>query len=138
MSNPRHNSTTKRKKDGTPSAIQDGTWGGFVNVRLTEVDKAAALGWMTETRDELWPMFEDILDKGFKVSFTWDKTNQCFICTLTGEGTEQIGLPGKYALSGRAETFDRALQLTLWKHYIHLRGNWSNAEMPQGQLFNFG
>lgn len=58
-------------------------WKGFVNVALFSQDKQAIKKMANENGD-VWPLLDDLLQQGYKVTFTADFENDCVICSLTG------------------------------------------------------
>lgn len=58
-------------------------WRGFVNIELFSQDKKA-IKEMRKKHDTLWPLITDLLQSGYKITFTQDFENDCVICSFTG------------------------------------------------------
>lgn len=136
----------RAKKSPTPDALplqlqpralpSDAAWGGFINIRLTDDEKAAAQQWIRESEREAMSLFDDNLGEGFKFSLSYDAENQSYVATYTGAGWEGSSL--RCSMSARAGTWFEALALLVWKHNIHAGGNWGQYRTDGKKVPSFG
>ena len=114
----------------------DATWGGFINVKLDDEQKQDFLVWFGERVEPLDRDLCDLLDEGMKVTFAYDRENQCFTCTFTGA---LVGNSNeRYVTTSRAGTFTECMALALWKHIKLADGDYGNFRPATGQLNNWG
>jgi len=107
-------------------------WGGFINIRLSDEQKAAYHEWANHNDGDVPGLFVDLLGYGMKIGFSYDGENQCFVCTLTGRLCQS--LPDRFVMTTRAGTYFDVLCLAVWKHYFLARGDYDNFQ-PRGGNF---
>lgn len=111
-------------------------WGGFVNVKLTDIQRKDFYAWYAEPPATLLTYLDDIIGEGMKVSFAYDRENQCYIVTYTGALMERRD--SRFACSSRAATFEEALALSVWKHVVLALGDYGNWKPRTGEMFSWG
>lgn len=58
-------------------------WRGFVNIALFDQDKKAIKRLAAENGD-VWALIDDLLQSGYKITFSPDFENDCVTVSLTG------------------------------------------------------
>jgi hypothetical protein len=100
------------------------TWRGFVECKLTEVEKETYGQWDVHD-DDLFVLLSDAVASGHKLSITFNKQNDQFVASFTGnEGT---GKHEGYTLSAYASDWYNALRVLLFKHSVLLDARWETA-----------
>lgn len=102
----------------------DADWEGFVNLRLTDDDKAVFEVWYDSERSHIWQYLDDVMGEGMKVGLSFDRENKAYVCTLTGSGWS--GGKTRLCLTTRASSLDEVLALSMFKHYQMLHEDWGN------------
>lgn len=106
-------------------------WGGFVDIRLTEDQKAQYKHWQENgAREGMWLLFTDILAIGVRFSLSWDLDNDCFTAAFTAS-IPSMG-DRRYSLTARAGTWETAVYLLVWKHEFLMEGDWTNYRPRTG------
>lgn len=114
----------------------DAEWGGFINIRLEDEDKAKFDLWWSEHRTDAWSAFDDMLGEGMKVSLAYDAENECYICSLTGNGWKDS--VKRWCMTTRAGTMDEVIALAMWKHYVLSDGDWGDYAPKTGRKKSWG
>lgn len=122
-------------KQGKWWLAQDAPWGGFINVRVDDEQKADYEVWLGEHPNECWVMLEDLLGEGMKVGFAYDRENECFILTFTGALVK--GSTERYCLTTRAGTFGDVVALATWKHFQLLKEEYGSLK-ANGRKMSWG
>jgi len=102
----------------------DAAWGGFVNIKLSELQKAEFKSWYEETPGEAILVLRDFLNEGGKLSVTFDREHDSFVVTYTGALMGNSG--DRFAASARSGVLDEALALMAWKHDKLAEGDYGN------------
>jgi hypothetical protein len=110
----------------------DAEWGGFINCRLDDQQKAGFESWSLETQDEQLDWLEALTTEGMKVSFAFDAEHDAFIVSLTGRLIE--GRNFRCVTSSRGETLMRAVSVALFKHFVVLEQRYDDYK-PKSQTF---
>jgi len=119
------------RKEKSPEETQgkfwvhpDAEWGGFINVRLQEDAKLVFQQWLEANDDSIYPVMDDLMGLGMKISLSWDRLNACAIVTFTGaiDGDYMT----RYIMTTRGATWFEALSLSIWKHVVYLDSDWGN------------
>jgi hypothetical protein len=103
-------------------------WGGFIDPRLSDDDKLVFNGWVGEHYQLTF--IEDLLADEMKVSFSYDRGNETVVCSLT---SERMISGMRLVLTARSSTWERALQLAMYKHYILMDGDWGKFKPSTGR-----
>lgn len=111
-------------------------WGGFCNIRMSEDDKETFKSWYRENLDMLIVWSSQLLLDGMKITYTYDATNDCFLCTFTGMAYGETEF--MVAMSSRAGTPDEALALNLYKHGVKADGDWQKFMDAGKKGYNWG
>jgi hypothetical protein len=112
------------KRARKPRPNQDKVvWLGFVEISLTDDDKAA-LSEMNIADGPLFDFVEEMVGDGYKVSFSEDTAHTCYIASATGQ---KLGNPNAgHSLSGRGPSIFGALACLAYKHVTLCKsGEWS-------------
>lgn len=113
-------------------------WGGFIDVRISDQDKADFDVWATDNSGTMWGDFQDLLAVGFKFSLSYDPDGDFYLATFTAAGQDIIGIDLRCCLTARAPEWEVALHLLLFKHYVMAKGNWGSYHVKSGTFKNFG
>jgi len=108
----------RAKKPTKPTAAEI-QWGGFIDLKLTEDDKALFLKWNDEFQ---WTYLDDVLADEIKVSFSFDDTSDTYLCSLTS--VKHAGTGMRCVLTARADSWERSAALALYKHFVLLESDW--------------
>lgn len=138
---PRKKSTeTTDKPKGSPlrryECVEDAPWGGFLNARMDETNKARFYTWQETTGQRVWQMLDDALAEGIKFTLSYDSDNEAYIATFTGRLCASIG--SRWAATSRAGTWEEALALQIFKHWVLAEGNWDDFMPKTGTFMRWG
>jgi len=125
----------KNVKQGRWWCANDAPWLGFVNVSLSDSDKAEFLSWRVEHQGDVAAMMEDLVSEGMKYGIAYDRENECYICTLTGNLIE--GSTTRACMTTRAGNWAEVDALAVWKHYVLLGENYGDL-LASGRKRNWG
>lgn len=132
---PKESTKTTPKAEGRWSTNNDSPWGGFINVRLDDEQKADYEVWVSENPNEPWRLLDDLLGEGMKVGFSYDSENECYILTFTGALVD--GSTERYCLTSRAGTLPDVVAVGTWKHFVLLKQNYGDLR-ANGRKNNWG
>lgn len=123
MSGTSSNEMSRRKRDKARSGA-DTAWLGFVDITLTDADKASLSEGHFEDSDA-FDFMQELVDDGYKVTLSPDAAHSSCIATATGRLATNVN--NGYSLSGRGPDVIGALAALAYKH-INLceRGVWTN------------
>lgn len=128
-----------RKSDVNASRLYycaaDASWGGYINLRISEDERSDFDLWQTEEQANLSRFLESATVDGLKLSVTYDAENSAYIATFTGAGCH--GDKARYCLSARSSDLNEAINLLLYKHLVLLDGDWG-AYAPATGRAQFG
>jgi len=113
----------------------EAVWGGFINIRLDDEQKAEFYAWLEGNSQHVSGYIEDLLAEEAKVSMVFDRENECFIVTVAG--TLVGGSSERYVTSSRAGTLPETLALTAWKHFVLADGDYGNYR-TNGTMMKWG
>jgi len=134
----------KRKAKATPTPkVQHGiyycdaeaVWGGFINIRLDDEQKAQFYAWLEGNSQFISGYIEDLLGEEAKITIVYDIANQCYVVTVAG--TLVGGSTERYVSSSRAATLPETLALTAWKHFVLAEGDYGNYR-TNGSMLSWG
>lgn len=100
-------------------------WGGFAQVNVGDAERPQFDMWLSKISDGWWPLLQDELAAGLKLTLVWDGANDCFIASLTGRPDIDGQSPWTACLSARAGEMNTALALLTYKHLEITGGDWS-------------
>ncbi len=103
-------------------------WGGFIDVKLDADDKAAFRDF--ESSNFQWTYLEDVLADEIKLSLSYDGDNDTYLCSLTS--IKHAGNNLRCVLTARADTWERAIMLAIFKHAALLEGDWGRFKPATG------
>lgn len=134
---------TQKQLDGGPAILRgkywlpnDAKWGGFLNLRLSDEQKAEFYARWEDDRSFWWPVIDDLCGFGAKVAVTYDGENQCYICTITGALV--LGSNERYCTTTRAGTLDEVFALAAWKHELAPNGDYADFKPKSGTFKQWG
>lgn len=128
----------KSSKNENLSNAKEIKWGGFIDIRLDEDQKAAFRVWALDNEETVWTDFAEIVSGGFKYGLSYDSENDCWIATFTASGENLMGLRDRYCLTARAPAWQTALALLVYKHVEIAHGNWGEYRPVTHRMDNFG
>jgi len=122
-------------REGTMKNKSYGTM-NFVEIRIDRSIRDDAEAYVTNNMDKVFPMIVKIISDGYKMSFTSDAENECYIVALIGTANTKHN--ANCCISARSDTLEEAALLVLYKHYILADGEkWQTAE-TQARFDNWG
>lgn len=105
-------------------------WQGFVDVPLTDEDKASLAEGHFEAADA-FSFLEEMVEDGYKVSVSQDAKNSCYVASATGRRPDDPN--NGYTLTGRGPDVVGSLASLAYKHItLCERGAWSNRANGTG------
>lgn len=114
-------------------------WAGFVPCNIDEAEKAAFEQWYHGDDQAVWGYLSDSLFEGFKLSTSFDKANDCYICSLAGRPDRAGEVEYSAVLTARASDFNTAVALLVYKHDVILGRDWWTAiNQPKQNRMQFG
>lgn len=116
----------RAKKQSKPADIQ---WGGFIDVKLDADDKAEFANF--ESSVWQWTYLEDVLADEIKLSLSYDVDTDTYLCSLTS--VKHAGNNLRCVLTARANTWERAVMLAIFKHTALLEGDWGRFKPTNGR-----
>jgi len=99
-------------------------WGGFINIKLSELQKTEFKLWYEKTPDEASLVLSEFLNQGGKLSVTFDREHDSYIVTYTG--ALMGNSPDRFAVSSRSSDLSEALAIMAWKHGFLAEGDYGN------------
>jgi len=111
-------------------------WGGFLNLRLTEEHKADFDAWHEASRETIGVLLDDAMIDGLKVSIAYSPENEAYCATFTGQLIPAHNT--RYAASSWAGTWQEAVALMCWKHFVLAQGSWFDFLPHSGKLKRWG
>lgn len=122
-----------RKVDAAKArAVEDG-WKGFVNVELTEAQKAEAKK-LRENVGACWGVVFDLVEGEYKLSVSLDAKNNAYVVSMTGRKARDVN--AGLTLTARGGTIEGALASFVYKHQVILEGDWTSAARRGGGGFD--
>lgn len=113
----------------------DAPWGGYVNLRINEEERADFDAWATEETADFQRSLDLALVDGLKLGVSYDAENSAYVATFTGSGCH--GDKARYLLSARGSSFSESVALLVYKHTVLMDGDWSSYSPATGRM-NFG
>ena len=124
----------QRQPLGVPDKAE---WGGFINIRLSDDQKEDFFKWYEENPVGAGAMLDDLLALGAKVTLAFDARNECFIVSVTGALLADS--PGvRFVSTSRASTMTEVVALTVWKHFLLVRGDYGNYRPRDNNFMSWG
>lgn len=116
-----------RAKGKSKAEPQDISWGGFIDLKLDDDDKAGFAAWNSEFQ---WTYLDDLLADEMKVSFSYDDNTETYLCSLTS--VKHAGNGMRCVLTARANSWELALALACYKHFVMLETDWGRFTPSNG------
>lgn len=124
------------QQNGMYYTSNEAAWGGFINIRLDDEQKANFYAWLEGASGSIHQLTDDVLGHGAKVSLAYDTQNSCYIVSYTGALV--LGSNERYVVTSRAGTLHEALGLAAWKHFYLCDGDYGNYKPSNGSFMNWG
>ncbi len=134
-SSPQNKSTNENKQQYHLDS--DAPWGGFINMRLDDDQRAEFYSWLEANTAHYPAAFDDMLGAGCKISFAYDYEHQCYICTVMGALVGSAPAD-RFASTSRAGTLNEVIALTVWKHVELTGGDYGNYRPKDSQFMSWG
>lgn len=98
----------------------------FVNITLLVDERKAFDDWLVANDKRISAIIGDIMADDYRLSCSWDGSNECFIATLTGKKDQKYN--ANRSLSSRSDNWWEAIALTVYKHVeLSHERKWSGA-----------
>lgn len=127
---------SKKKQTKSTRKQDEVVWGGFINIRLTDENKADFERWFIAEQIRIWQYVEDALAQNLKISFSWDSENECYISSFIGAGVD--GSNERYCLPARSNRLDESIALLVYKHVVICDCDWGGYMPRTGTVNNWG
>jgi len=111
-----------------PTPNKPAEWGGFIELRLTDEERTQFAQF-----NELfqWTFIDDILADEIKLGISYDTQSETYLATLTSE--KHAGTNLRCVLTARANSWEKAVSLALFKHLNLLEGDWGQYKPSTGR-----
>lgn len=121
-----------------PLSVPDkAEWGGFINIRLSDDQREEFFAWYEQNPVGATAMLEDLLGAGAKVTFSFDAQHECYIVSVTGALLADS--PGvRFVSTSRASTMMEVVALTVWKHFLLVRGDYGKYRPRDDSFMRWG
>lgn len=96
----------------------------FINCQMasTERPKVTKFG---ENADKIWGLVEQLLNDGYKLSWSFDRSRGAYVASLTCKAVDDDNF--NQTLSAWSSGWYDALVAVLYKHFVYLSAVWANA-----------
>ena len=115
----------------------DAKWGGFINIKLDDEQKAEFYAWLEANAAHYSATFDDMLGDGLKASISYDAEHECYILSLqgalVGNSPEE-----RFVSTCRAGTLSEVIALTVWKHTDLTGGDYGNYKPKDSSFMKWG
>lgn len=105
------------------------SWKGFVDVKLTDSDKASYAAWDVADSD-VWDGIATYCEAGVKIALTYNQQNSSFTCSGTGQPA--AGANNGYCVNAYAKSPYEAARVWLFKVSTILPDVWSEYDAGDG------
>lgn len=109
-----------------PKSPGEFTWKGFVDVKLTDTDKANLAAWDVSDSD-VWDGIAQYCEAGIKVAVSYNAKNASFTCAGTGQASS--GENNGYCVVAYAKTPYDAARVWLFKVATMLPAVWCEYDV---------
>jgi hypothetical protein len=121
---------------GRLSVAGDAEWGGYINVTVSEAERARFYEWYAVENGSVLRWSEELLAEGLKMSVAYVYTDSCFLVSLTGDLLVGSGL--RWCVTSRAPALVEALCLAAWKHFVLCGGEYGDIYAVSGRKADWG
>jgi len=125
-------------RNGSSVANSQPQWGGFIELRLREDERAEFDNWFELNSTSVWGYVVTSVEEGRKFGLSYDADGDFYLATFTAHGKETIGLQDRYCLTARAPVAEQAMALLCYKHYVMLEGDWGRVGGKSQRVERFG
>lgn len=115
----------------------DAPWGGFINIKVDDDQKAEFYSWFEANGAHYPALFDDMLGDGLKASFSYDAEHQCYMLALQG-ALLGASPEERFVSTSRAGTLSEVIALTVWKHAELTRGDYGNYRPKDSSFMKWG
>lgn len=117
-------SRNKNAKKNTGFSIE------FVRFELSSDDKKKLTKWVESEKENLDLLFDEVVQSGHKISFSYNDQNDSNICSVTGKPEDCINASRCYTSHGK--NYMMALWVALYKfHVVWKRGVWESVDSAE-------
>lgn len=118
-----------RKVDAAKARAEQDGWKGFVNVDLTDAQKAVVKSMRADIQ-KCWTVVFDLVEGEYKLSLSLDAKNNAYVFSMTARRVKDVnhGL----TLTSRGGTVEGAVASFVYKHSVVLEGDWTSAARRTG------
>lgn len=120
----------------TKKRAQQSDWKGFVTCNLGKAEKDDARKWIAGYQKSLEDTICELVEAGYKVSFSQDRFHDASQTSLTC--TDEESLNHGRTLIGRGPDLMSAFGMCLYKHFVMLDGDWSTREASEDSSDKWG
>lgn len=116
-----------RMARGRSKGVDVGDAGGmpvFVNCQMPSVERPKVTKF-GENSDKVWGLVEGLLDNGYKLSWSFDRTRGAYVASLTCKSLDSKNF--NQTLSAWSTGWYDALVAVLYKHFVYLSEDWATA-----------
>lgn len=122
----------KKAIASAPSRREDFAWKGFIDVKLSDSEKANLLAWDVADGD-IWDGLARYCAAGIKISLSFNAKNDSFTCAGTGQ--PDAGPNHGYCVVAYAKTPYDAARVWLFKVATILPDSWSEYDSGDADAF---
>lgn len=128
------------KRDGQLRRCNDtDEWAGFVPCSIVETDRESFDIWFAGDMAQVTGLLDVALANGLKFTLVYDGANMSYVASFIGRPDVGGERAFRAVLSGRAGTFDEAIAVLCFKHFVMLHGDWwESMNAPKTNRFMFG
>jgi len=129
-----HNVAAKVQKKiaQQPQDKREFVWRGFIDVKMSEMDKANMQAWDITDQD-VWDGIAQYCEAGVKVTMVWSPQQKAFICS--GVGQANAGVNAGWCVTAFAKDPYSAARTWLFKVATMLPADWTEYQQPDGNDF---
>lgn len=88
----------------------------FVVINLNDAQKQDFVVWAEKNLKSIFKHVAELTQDGYKLSFSSDFENDCFIVSMTGSDTAPYNV--KNCFSSRSQNLEEATLLAIYKHIV--------------------
>lgn len=97
----------------------ESVWGGFIDLRLNDDERAEFESFAANFQ---WSELEDCIGDDLKLGLSFDSVTGTYLATFTSD--KHAGQNLRCVLTARADDWQRAVVLVIFKHLRLLEGDW--------------
>lgn len=138
---PRKKSRSPRNEPAVPVtpefyAPNDASWGGFINVTLTEADRDKFYEYLESGAIDPLTCLAELVDEGLKVGISYDFQDACYVLSMTGALLDVGG--SRWCVTSRSPVLAECVILAFWKHFIFCERSYGDIYAVTGRKRTWG